>query len=422
MHGQHMSVTDYIDGRSQISGSAERRICMPYCIIRWGMTSKERHEARYQRRKAAREEKKRKYMKEYDDFDKVFSFNNLYRAFFACKKGVRWKYAVKNYNIHHLKYTWMAYKEMHGLYGCRYRFMGHTKFRIVERGKERDIAAVKLPDRVKDKCFADNSLTPATGRRLIYDNPASRKGMGVRHTRQRIEKELRRMYRKYGREFYIGITDCKNYFGSLRHEEIIKILNDVYKDERLIRYAEYRLSVEGKDGVGIGLGCQNNQNYAITYMDSVDHVMTGMVKYKRYMDDEIMFEHGKDKIQAAVGIMVEMCREKGIALHEEKIQIIPATHSFSFMKTTYRLTENGKIIRKPWKMREKKHRRKLRLFRRLVDNGEMDIKDVENFQRSFCGSMKEFDALCIIEKMQKYYENLFPEITGAGKKGGKEDV
>lgn len=386
------------------------------------MTSDERREARYQRRRAEREEKKRRFMERYDNYDEVFSFSNLYRAFYACKKGVRWKYAVKNYNIHHLKYTWIAYKEMHELYGCKYRFMGHNKFQIVERGKARDIAAVKLPDRVKDKCFADNSLTPAMGRSLIYDNPASRKGMGVRHTRQRIEKELMRLYTRYGQDFYIGITDCRNYFGSLRHDEIIKRLKEIYTDERLLRYAQYRLGEEGKDGVGIGLGCQNNQNYAIAYLDDIDHAITAQVRYKRYMDDEIMFERDKEKIRKAETMLIEMCGEKGVRLHEEKIQMLPATHSFTFLKTTYRIRKDGKIVRKPWRAREKKHRRKLRLFRRLIDNGDMDIKDVENFQRSFCGSMKEFDAFYMIERVQKYYEDLFPEITGAGKKGGKEDV
>ena len=41
------------------------------------MNSKERHEARYQRRKAAREEKRRARLGEYDNFDNLLDANNL---------------------------------------------------------------------------------------------------------------------------------------------------------------------------------------------------------------------------------------------------------------------------------------------------------------------------------------------------------
>ena len=45
------------------------------------MNSKERHELRYRRRKARRDEKKRRLAEEYGDFNKVFTFENIYAAY-----------------------------------------------------------------------------------------------------------------------------------------------------------------------------------------------------------------------------------------------------------------------------------------------------------------------------------------------------
>ena len=61
------------------------------------MNSTERHEARYQRRKAARIEKKAKALKEFGDFGAVFSFDHLYASYRASIKGVGWKASTQRY-------------------------------------------------------------------------------------------------------------------------------------------------------------------------------------------------------------------------------------------------------------------------------------------------------------------------------------
>lgn len=55
------------------------------------MTSEERREARYQRRKAKRDEARLRRSKECGDFDEVFSFRHLYLSGKKCCKGVYWK-------------------------------------------------------------------------------------------------------------------------------------------------------------------------------------------------------------------------------------------------------------------------------------------------------------------------------------------
>ena len=58
------------------------------------MTSAERHEARYQRRKAKREAKRLSHAEAYD-FEQVFTYKNLYRSHKKCRRNVAWKTAAK---------------------------------------------------------------------------------------------------------------------------------------------------------------------------------------------------------------------------------------------------------------------------------------------------------------------------------------
>ena len=61
------------------------------------MNSTERHEARYQRRKQKRLQKKQARMAAVDNFDAVFTFDNLYRSYKKCCLVVGWKASTQRY-------------------------------------------------------------------------------------------------------------------------------------------------------------------------------------------------------------------------------------------------------------------------------------------------------------------------------------
>lgn len=67
------------------------------------MTSQERHEARYQRRKAARQAKHRARIAQYDNFDRVADVSSLVDANYNARKGVMWKASVARYNARYFK-------------------------------------------------------------------------------------------------------------------------------------------------------------------------------------------------------------------------------------------------------------------------------------------------------------------------------
>lgn len=61
------------------------------------MTSEERHEARYRRRKAERQRRRDARSEACGSFEQVFSYEHLYRAGRECCKGVGWKCSTQRY-------------------------------------------------------------------------------------------------------------------------------------------------------------------------------------------------------------------------------------------------------------------------------------------------------------------------------------
>ena len=105
------------------------------------MNSAERREARYQRRKAARMEKKAAALREYGDFETVFSFERLYESYRASVRGVGWKASTQRYKAASLANVTKTHEE---LIAGRYRSKGFYEFDIVERGKPRHIRSVHI--------------------------------------------------------------------------------------------------------------------------------------------------------------------------------------------------------------------------------------------------------------------------------------
>lgn len=127
-----------------------------YGVIRQ-MNSKERHEARYQRRKMKRLLRKRQKEARNGDFDKVFTFDNLYTAFRKCCLGVGWKASTQRFKANALQNVNDIYRSLHN---GTYKSRGFYEFDIVERGKERHIKSVHISERVVQRCLCDNALVP----------------------------------------------------------------------------------------------------------------------------------------------------------------------------------------------------------------------------------------------------------------------
>ena len=140
------------------------------------MTNKERQQKRFERDRKKRSEKRIQKEKELCSYDKFISTDELIRCFYKCKKGVSWKKSIQKYELN----LFQNLSELHRkLEKGKNISKGYVEFYINERGKTRKIQACHISERVVQKSFSENILTPMLEYTLIKNNCASQKGKGT---------------------------------------------------------------------------------------------------------------------------------------------------------------------------------------------------------------------------------------------------
>jgi hypothetical protein len=197
------------------------------------MTSNERHEARYQRRKAERETKKQQKLSQYDNFGRVIDIDNLYQALRESVRGVSWKESVQRYEANAMR---NIIETRHKLLEGENVQNGFVEFTLRERGKIRHIRSVHISERVVQKCLCNQVLVSILSNSLIYDNGASIKGKGVHFAIKRFIAHLSRFYREnnYSNKGYALLIDFSKFFDNIDHNVLFELLRKKIKDERII--------------------------------------------------------------------------------------------------------------------------------------------------------------------------------------------
>ena len=189
-----------------------------------------------------------------------------------------------------------------------------------------------------------------------------------------------------------------------------QILADAYKaiDARL--YAIVKQLVDDFGENGLGLGSQISQSCALALPNKMDHYIKedlGIKYYCRYMDDGCLIHHDKEHLKYCLQKITEICTELGIKLNPKKTQIIKLSRGINFLKTHFILTRTGKIIRKPHKKNITLMRRKLKKFKRWVEDGKMTFEDVTTSWCSWRGHQLKFNSYWARQRIHDLYVRLF---------------
>lgn len=368
------------------------------------MTSEERREARYQRRKAKRELRRKELNALYGDFNKAISFEELVKAFYECRKGVNWKLSVQKYgaklyeNILHTRANLSAGK---------YKQRPFVEFDINERGKMRHIRSVYISDRVIQKSLCKNCLVPMLSNSFIYDNGASIKNKGTLFAIERLTEQLRRHYRKYGREGYIILGDFKSFFDSLNHQLIYENIYKSFDDKRILELLKRMIEPFGN--IGLGLGSQVCQILAVGYPNKLDHTITCKygLAYGRYMDDFYIICRTKEEAKYILDIVKNICNELKLTLSSSKTLIVKLTHGFIFLKTKFNITSKGKILKRLTRTNIVRMRRKLKRFKNLLDKGILTLDNIKVSYISWKGYALKKNSYTTVKNMDNLFKELF---------------
>ena len=312
--------------------------------------------------------------------------DNIHEAARDAAKGVRWKASVQRYMVHSLRNSLYARRDL--LAGNDIR-KGFVRFHVIERGKDRAIAAPRFSERVIQKAVTRAVVAPAVWPTLTPGCAANMRGRGTDYALMRLKGQLAEHYRRHGAEGYVLLMDFSDYFGTIDHGTALDLVRRRFIDPAAIEFM--RLQIEANGSIGLGLGSEPNQTLAVAIPSQLDHLgerWRGIEASGRYMDDSYFIALDKDTLWQFLDAARALCASLGITINERKTKVVKLTRGFTFLKKRFRFTESGRIVVTPIPKSLARERRKLRTHARMVAEGSMMLEQAYVSYMSFRGSLE----------------------------------
>ena len=373
------------------------------------MTSQERHEARYQRRRAARRARQEARCAALGSLEEVFSYHTMFKYGRKCCNGVRWKQSTQNFERHLFSNT---AKQRRLILAKRWRPKKYVHFTVCERGKIRGIDAPHITDRQIHKVISKEVLEPLYDPSMIYDNGASRIGKGLHWQIKRIKQQLARHYRKYGRAGGVLLLDLKKFFPYAPHSIIYQrhqryILNPDFR-----RIADTIIDTAPGEfpGRGMPLGVEPSQQEMValpSYLDNWMKCQLSLHGMGHYMDDYNAILESVERAEEVLEAMIFRAEEKGLTINRNKCHVISLDKPFRFCKAKFQILPSGRIITHGCRDGMKRARRKMRYFRQQVDAGEKTVEQVAEWLKGPIAYYEQFNDHGRVLKLRRLYYALF---------------
>lgn len=349
------------------------------------MNSDERRKARRARRDAKRAANRAKRCAALT-ISNAARLDNIHEAARDAAKGVRWKASVQRYMIHSLRNSLYARRDL--LAGNDIR-KGFVRFHVIERGKDRAIAAPRFSERVIQKAVTRAVMAPAVWPTLTPGCAANMRGRGTDYALMRLKGQLTEHYRRHGAEGYVLLMDFSDYFGTIDHGTALDLVRRTLTDPAAVEFM--RLQIEANGRIGLGLGSEPNQALAVAIPSPLDHLgerWRGIEASGRYMDDSYFIALDKETLWRFLDAARALCSSLGITVNERKTRVVKLTRGFTFLKKRFRFTESGRIVVTPIPKSLARERRKLRIHARMVAEGSMALEQAYVSYMSFRGSLE----------------------------------
>lgn len=310
------------------------------------------------------------------DFSKVTDFESLYKAYQKSKKG-------KGHNQSRLKF------EMAALDGVlqikrlletkKYNVSPYNQFTVFEP-KERVIEAGSFKDKIVQHSLCDNILLPAFQTEFIQTNVAGQINKGTLYGLECLRAHLLLAYAKYGYDCWIVKADVTKYFYRINHDILKDIVRYFIADDDVWWLCEK--FIDSTSGLGLPLGNQVTQVFALLFLSGLDHFVTGELGvkyYGRYMDDFYLIVKDKSYARHCLNSIVTFMETLNLELNS-KTQIILFKNGVKYCGFHTYVTQDGKCIRKLTNEKKRAAKKKYRRMAKAVVNGRL-IK--EKFDESY---------------------------------------
>lgn len=338
------------------------------------------------------------------EFEKIHDFENLYRAYRKARRGKRWKEAAARFETGLMEGLLLLSNQLKTKH---YTLSPYNTFEVFEP-KRRTVMSNSYKDKVVQHSLCDNVLEPAFIQSFIRDNYASQTGKGTHDGLDRLREFMRKFYRKHGTDGWVLKCDIAKYFYMIEHSTLKALVRKKIDDPDVLWLVDMIIdSTEGN--VGIPIGNQSSQLFALLYLDDMDHMIKdqmGVKFYGRYMDDFFIIHEDKEYLRFCRKKIEEHLAGIGLTLNQ-KTNIFPLKNGIDFLGFRTYLTDTGKVIRKVRRKSKNNMRRKLTRMKALCDAGSIDADTAWRSYQSWRAHAAKGNCYHLIQNMDQHFGNLY---------------
>ncbi len=336
-------------------------------------------------------------------FEEVVDFGNLYQAYIKSKSG-------KGFCKSRQKFQLAALDGIHQikrrLETKTYTVSKYNEFAVYEP-KKRIIKAGSFVDKIVQHSLCDNALIPMISEKFIQTNYAGQLGKGTLYGLDCLKSQMYLAYCKYGYDCWIVKADISKFFYNIDHNILKDIIDYFIKDRDVYWLCEK--FIDSTEGLGLPLGNQVSQVYALIYLSSLDHFITGELGvkyYGRYMDDFYLIVQSKEYAKWCLSAIYEFVYTLGLELNG-KTQIIPFKNGIKFCGFHTYVTPDGKVIRKLKNENKRAAKKKIKKMVGLVKRGKLNKEKFYESYNAWKNHISHGNCMKLGYEMDKYVEGLF---------------
>ena len=317
------------------------------------------------------------------EYEKLYNFLNLYKAHRKARLGKQENSEVILFEMD-LAHSLIRLSDK--LKDHSYQISDYYSF-TVHDPKERVIYTLHYPDRVVQHCLCDEIIPPVLEPKLIYDNAACRTAKGTHFAINRLTKFMSDHAHQFGINGWVLKCDIRKYFDNIDHAVLKQKLRKVFPDPDVLEHLEMIIdSYHTQPGIGLPLGNQSSQWFALYYLDELDRYAKEKLRikrYVRYMDDFVLIHPDKEYMKFCRRLLADLLENRLHLEFNQKTQIIPLKNGIDFLGFHFYLSESGKVIRKVRGRTKTKYHRRLKQMQYLFSEGSVSADDVHQVLASY---------------------------------------
>lgn len=287
-----------------------------------------------------------------------------------------------------------------------YQIAPYHEFTIYEP-KERIIKACSFQDKIVQHSICDNVLLSNLKQEFILTNYAGQIDKGTLFGLDCLRAQMYLAYCKYGYNCWIIKADISKFFYSIDHE-ILKDIIEYFVDDQDVLWLCEKF-IDSTEGIGIPLGNQISQVFALLYLSGLDHFITGELGvkyYGRYMDDFYLIVESKEYAVYCLNAIYEFIESLNLKLNG-KTQVIPFKNGIRFCGFHTYVTKDGVLIRKLLNSNKRTCKKKFSKMVKLVNNGKLSREDFDKSYNAWKNHISHGNCIKLAYKMDEYINGLF---------------